>query len=305
MSGLFLSVRSAAIFCSLCLLLCSTVYCQTINDGAGSFAFDYKTGDEVKPVTVYYYCPADLAETSRIVFVMHGDSRSGLLYLKEWAQYAEKENFLLLCPELPKDQFDYWAYNCGNIYDSQKKSFNPKEQWTFNLIEQLFDFAVADREMLTRCYCIFGHSSGAQFVHRMVIFMPEGRFSLAIANGAGWYTLSDFDRPFYSGLKNTAVTDDQLKKAFAKNLIILMGEKDFFTQTRPDTYDETTHKWDRLYRAEFFFQTAKENSKQLSADFNWLYRTVPNADHNNPRHAIWATRYIVKSPKTLRKTARK
>lgn len=224
------------------------------------------------------------------------------MYRDEWQKHAGKYNFLVLCPELSKSDFPFWEYQYGNIYDKENKKFNPKDVWTFNLIEELFDFVREERKMRVGSYCIFGHSAGAQFVQRMVLFMPESRFSLAIANGAGWYTLPNFKYSFYrdlSGLKGSPVTGEGLKKAFEKKLIILMGDKDFVTKTSPASYAATKHKWDRVWRAKFFYKEAHARSEQMGAEFNWIYKTVPDADHNNPKHALWASRYASKSSKNI------
>lgn len=287
------------VFC-FSLYFCSCSYGKpVIGSDTGVFVFKYENSGNVSEVKVYYCAPEKLTENSRIVFVMHGDSRDGLRYRDEWQRYAKEFNFLVLCPELTMAEFPYWKYNCGNIYDEEKRIFNPKEKWTFNLIEQLFDFVREDRKMRVGAYCIFGHSSGAQFVQRMVLFMPEARFSLAIANGAGWYTLGNFDDIFYGGLKGTPVTKEDLKQAFDKYLIILMGDKDFVSRVRPASYTATTHKWDRVWRAKFFYEDAKKTSKEMGAKLRWTYRTVSGADHNSPRHAFLASRYAAKSPMTI------
>lgn len=290
------------VFC-FSLYLCCWLYGRpAIIDNRGEFVFRYKNSSGVRNVKVHYYAPQRLTRNSRIVFVLHGASRNGSMYRDEWQKYAIKYNFLVLCPELSKKDFPFWEYQYGNIYDKEKRKFNQKEDWTFNLIEQLFDFVREDRKMRVGAYCIFGHSAGAQFVQRMVLFMPEARFSLAIANGAGWYTLPNFEHDYYrkvSGLKGTLVTKEGLEKAFEKNLVILIGDKDFVTRTKPASYAATTHKWDRVWRAEFFYEEAETRSEQMRAELNWMYKTVPDADHNNPRHALWASRYIAKSQKYI------
>lgn len=291
------------VFC-FSLYLCSCLYGKpAIIDNKGEFVFKYENSSKVRNIKVYYYAPKKLTQNSRIVFVLHGDNRNGARYRDEWQKYARKYNFLVLCPELSKRDFSFWEYNCGNIYDNENKRFNPKEDWTFNLIEQLFDFVREDRKMRVGSYCIFGHSAGAQLVQRMVLFMPEARFSRAIANGAGWYTLPNFKRGFNGGLKGTPVTEEGLKKAFEKNLIILMGDKDFVTKTRPASYAATKHKWDRVWRAKFFYEEAKTRSEQMGVELNWIYKTVPDADHNNPKHALRASRYAAKSPKNISRKA--
>ena len=291
------------VFC-LSLLLCRYLYGKpAITASKGQFVFRYENSEKVTDIKVYYYAPKKLTKTSRIVFVLHGDNRNGQRYRDEWQRYAGRYNFLVVCPELAKTDFNYWQYNCGNIYDNKKRRYNPKEQWSFNLIEQLFDFVKADRQMIVGSYCIFGHSAGAQFVQRMVLFMPEARCSLAIANGGGGYTMPNFEDNFTRGLKQTSVTEDGLKEAFKKHLIILMGEKDLVTMKRPASYAETTHKWDRVWRAKFFYEEAKAKAEQMQVDFNWTYKSVPGADHNNPKHALRASRYAAKSKKNIPRKA--
>lgn len=290
------------VFFLICFL-CNCLYAEsTIKDNKGEFTFEYKNSIKTRNVKVHYYSPEKLAQNSRVVFVMHGDGRNGAVYRDEWLRYAEKNNFLVLCPELSEEDFPFWEYNCGNIYDDSNKKYNSKQDWTFNLIEQLFDFAREDRKMIVESYCIFGHSAGAQFVQKMVLFMPEARFSMAIANGAGWYTLPNFEEPFYTGLNGTPVTEEILKQAFEKNLIILMGEKDFVSPTKPASYTAATHKWDRVWRAKFFFEEAKTKSEQIKVKLNWFYKTVPGADHNDPRHAAFGSQLAATSKKSLRKS---
>ncbi len=294
-------MRKVCLLSVLCFFsLSSRLYCKpVISTYAGDFIFKYKTAEKSYDIKVYYYCPKRLTQTSRIVFVLHGDNRNGAIYRNEWSQYAEENNFLVLCPEFTEEEFPYMKYNLGNIYNEEKKKFNPKEEWTFNVIEKLFDFVKEDTKTKVGAYCIFGHSSGAQFVQRMVLFMPEARFSTAIANGSGWYTMPSFEQEFESGLRSTPVTEDTLKKAFGKKLVILMGEKDFVSKIRPKSYAETTHQFDRLWRARFFYEEARTKSKELGVELKWIFRIVPDADHNNPKHALFASGYIAISEKNI------
>jgi hypothetical protein len=290
------------LFLVLCFLLflCRCLHAEpAITNAKGEFVFRYENAGKIRNIKVYYCAPEKLTKSSRIVFVLHGANRNGARYRDEWQKHARQYKFLVLCPELSESDFSYWEYNCGNIYNEKESRYNRKEEWTFNLIEQLFDFVKQDKQMIVGSYCIFGHSAGAQFVQRMVLFMPEARFSLAIANGAGSYTLPNFEINFVNGLKHTPVTEDGLKKAFEKNLIILMGEKDFVTEKRPASYAETTHKWDRVWRAQFFYEEAKTKSEQMEVKLNWIYKTVPGADHNNPKHSLWASKYAAKSQKNI------
>ncbi len=230
---------------------------------------------------------------SRIVFVMHGANRNGKAYRDEWQKYAARYNFIILCPQFSEADFPDSKYNCGNIYDYDRKKYSDRADLTFNVIEGLFDFVKQDRGMKAEAYCIFGHSAGAQFVHRMVLFMPEARFSLAIANGAGDYTAPVFDKIPYEGLKGTYVTKESLKKSFAKEMVILMGARDLMSKTMPK--EGQFHEYDRVWMAKRFYGIAKAEALKLQTTFKWLFRLVPNADHNNPLHAEYGSAMAARS----------
>lgn len=299
-SGSGKGVKRRVVFVVLCFLLflCPCLYAnKVIGSGKGDFIFKCEVAGKPCDLKVYYYAPEKLMKGSRIVFVLHGDGRNGAIYRDEWQRYARQYNFLLICPEF--SETDYWSYNCGFIYDYNKKAYATKDKWTFNVIENLFDLAKEDKGIVVGSYCLFGHSSGAQFVQKMVMFMPEARVSLAIANGAGWYTLPNYKQQFYTGLKNTSVKEVSLKKSFKKKVIILMGEKDYVSKKMPNSYEETTEDWDRLWRAKFFFKESKAKAEAMGAEFNWRFVIVPGADHNNPNHALTANRYISISEKNI------
>src|SRR3712207_6943257 len=61
------------------------------------------------------------------------------------------------------------------------------------LFRSLFDFVREATGNPSEQYRIYGHSAGAQFVHRLALFVPEARFATAIAANAGWYTMPTFD----------------------------------------------------------------------------------------------------------------
>jgi hypothetical protein len=272
-----------------------------IGDLAGDFVFKYKIAGQVKNVPVYYFAPKKLTHTSRIVFILHGSARKGEVYRDEWRQYANKYNFLVLCPEFRDSEFPDWGgYNGGNIYDWKKKKYNPRNEWSFHVIEGLFDFVKKDRQMKVGAYCIFGHSAGAQFVHRMVLLMPEARFSLAIANGAGGYTEPTFDKMFPKGLRNTLANEESLRKTFEKDMVILMGDKDLVSKTMPRS-SKALHKYDRVWMAKRFYERAKAEAEKREVKLNWRFRLVPNADHDDIIYAKYGSKYAAASKKNLQR----
>jgi dienelactone hydrolase len=270
-----------------------------ISDTSGQFVFEYKTGETVKKIPVYYAAPKSLTQATRVVFVLHGNGRKSEGYRKEWQPYAAKYNYLVLCPEFSEADFpDIWQYNYGNVYDNAAKRWTPRNEWTFNAIEGLFDFVRQDPKVTAEAYCLFGHSAGAQFVHRMVLLMPEARFSMAIANGAGFYTEPAFNKNFPAGLKATPATEETLKKAFKKEVIILMGEQDKVSKTMPKA-PEAFDDYDRVWKAKLFFTEAKAQADKLQVSLNWKFQLVPGAHHNDAIHAEYGSRLAAHSKRKI------
>ena len=64
----------------------------------------------------------------------------------------------------------------------------PPSHWSYTIIEDLFS-AVVSMGVQRKGYNIYGHSAGAQFVHRLVQFLPTCRVETAVAANSGWYTM--------------------------------------------------------------------------------------------------------------------
>ena len=140
--------------------------------------FDFtQAGHHVK---VWYHAPAGLGADAPVVFVMHGVGRNGEDYRNNWTAAADAHRFLLVVPEFSKAEFPGDdGYNYGNTVDKIGAPL-PREPWSFNMIEPIFD-AVRTRLGSRRAnYLIFGHSAGAQFVQRLLYFVPQARVARAV-----------------------------------------------------------------------------------------------------------------------------
>ena len=176
--------------------------------------FDFtQAGHHVK---VWYHAPAGLGADAPVVFVMHGVGRNGEDYRNNWTAAADAHRFLLVVPEFSKAEFPGDdGYNYGNTVDKIGAPL-PREPWSFNMIEPIFD-AVRTRLGSRRAnYLIFGHSAGAQFVQRFLYFVPAARATHVIAANAGWYMLPELGADFPYGLKGTPMNEAALRGAFAR-----------------------------------------------------------------------------------------
>jgi len=214
---------------------------------------------------------------------MHGAGRDAERYRDEWQDYAERFHALLLAPEFSAAQFPgRRGYNLGNVASKDGPVRVPKDN-AFAVIERIFDDASKRAGLATRRYRIYGHSAGAQFVHRMVLFQPQARIEIAVAANAGWYTMPDFAVDFPYGLKGAAVTPENLRLAFAKKLVIALGDNDTHFDDRSLNRSAAAMQQgaQRLERGGNFFRRAERSAAKLKTPFRWRLVTVPGAGHQN------------------------
>ncbi len=92
---------------------------------------------------------------------------------------------------------------------------NDQTLYLNNSIEYFLIFFKSKYKLHTNTYKIYGHSAGAQFVHRYLLITKEPAVDQAVIANAGWYTvISDNNYPY--GIRNIPVEfkGNQLKKFF-------------------------------------------------------------------------------------------
>jgi pimeloyl-ACP methyl ester carboxylesterase len=255
-----------------------------INTGVDSFViYTYKDSNR-KSVKVWTYKPESWNDKDKIVFVMHGGGRNANDYLNAWVELANKNNLLIVAPEFENKFSKYTTndYQEGNLF-SFFGTKNPKSEWTYTVIENIFDHLKTVNSITNEQYDIFGHSAGGQFVHRMLLLMPESRIETAIAANSGFYSLPNEKLAFPYGLKNTEIDiKSNLQKAYKKRLIILLGELDNDPslgtfRTTDLAMEQGAH---RLERGTTFFNANKELTNKNNWTFNWKIDTIKNVGHD-------------------------
>jgi pimeloyl-ACP methyl ester carboxylesterase len=248
----------------------------------GAFIFDGYAPLRDRPVRVWYDAPAD-PSTAQILIVMHGVGRNGAEYRDDWSDLVKGRNVLVLAPEFVEEHFPgAEMYNLGNVQDRDGRAV-PMEQWTFQIVEALFDHVRQAVGSRTESYALFGHSAGAQFVHRFIAFMPTHRARIAVAANAGWYTVLDDTVRFPYGLDEGPRKERELGNAFASNLVILLGGDDVDGEDdslRRDAGSDEQGK-NRLDRGLNFYQTARDTASRQSLPFAWRLTALPAVAHSH------------------------
>ncbi len=239
-------------------------------------------------IAVETYVPAACAaKPCPLVISMHGLTRNAAAARDNWVDAAERHGLLVAAPHLDKERFPTRLYQQGGVRDEPDQA-----KWVYAVIERFFDRALKSGRVEGQGYVLFGHSAGAQFVHRMAILMPQARFSTAVTANAGYYTLpvgreaaGGFDYPF--SLAGTPSTETTLKAAFARPVLIMLGDQD----NDPDHHQLNRSKGaqaqgtNRFARGQNFVAVAAAEAKRLGVESRWREITVPGVAHEQTKMA--------------------
>lgn len=269
----------------------------------GKFRFE---GWRDIPLTVWYTAPdmsaPEMPRNVPVVFVMHGVRRNGEDYRDQWSALAREHGFLLLVPEFPQSRFPRAAYyNLGNVRDADGQPV-PEEEWTFAALDPIFDHAVERFDLDAKGYALYGHSAGAQFVHRFMLFQTDARVTRAVAANAGWYTLPSACASFPYGIEGTQVDRDRLAAYLQKPMTVLLGEADNdpdhrYLRRTPEANAQGPH---RFARGQYFYSLAGRMAESLEVPHNWVLGTVPGVGHSNTKMARHAVPWLLDDAPALR-----
>ena len=240
---------------------------------------------------VFVAKPSKVNKATRLVVVMHGRKRNAEEYRDQWIEAAKELNLLVIVPEFSEENFpQVWGFNYGNIKTAQSEPIEQKLH-AYSAIGPLATEALETFKLKSNNWGIYGHGAGAHFVHRYVLHHPEANHTLAIAANLGWYlSMTDQEWPF--GLTNSGIDAAQLKQAFGKYFLLMLGKADI--STKPNSPYVKEH-WDtinlqgehRLARGRNFFKSAVKKSKEVDQFFKWGMVEVPTTKgHSNTKQMV-------------------
>ncbi|TQI76263.1 hypothetical protein FHT98_4055 [Bosea sp. AK1] len=257
-----------------------SAFAETLPLFAGTGPAESSYADPL-PATVAvstYAPPACAAKPCPLLIAIHGMGRNARGARDAWKAAADRGGFLVLAPRFDKEQFSSRRFQQGNVRGEPDKA-----KWTFGLIERLFDVARASGRVAGGSYTIFGHSAGAQFVHRMVMLMPDARIAAAAVANAGYYTLPVLagERAYPYSLKGTPAVDATLAAALSKPMLVMLGDRD----TDPDHPQLNKSRGaeeqgpTRFARGEHFMAAARDEARRLGVTLRWREVVVPGVAH--------------------------
>ena len=251
---------------------------STFGSNIEKFTFDNWTKPDLG---IFYHLPETVDENTKILFIIHGNTRNADDYLKVWKKLTEGENVALFAPHFTRNSFI--SFNTLQMSTSNGVIRPDKNLYLNNSIDTLFEFIKSKFNLKANSYDIYGHSAGAQFVHRYLLMSKDPKVNIAVAANAGWYTfLNGANFPY--GVKNPPIilSDSNVKVFLGTNLHILIGSNDIDVNSSVNKSDGAQKQGlNRLQRAKNFFDYTSIIVEQNDLVFNWKYQLVPGAPHSN------------------------
>lgn len=230
---------------------------------------------------VFYYLPKTIDNDTKILFVVHGNTRNADDYLNTWIRLTKDKNIAIFAPHFKRSSFI--GYNTLQMSTSNGKIRTNTDLYLNNSIDVLFEHIKSKFNFKNELYDIYGHSAGAQFVHRYLLMSDDPKVNRAVAANAGWYTfLNGADFPY--GVKNPPISlsDSNVKKFLSMNLFILIGTNDIDVNSSINKSKGAQNQGlNRYQRAKNFFEYTESIVEQNNLEFKWKYQAVPGAPHSN------------------------
>jgi hypothetical protein len=269
----------------------------------GSFIFDPQALLNRQPVEIFYHIPDGDIATMPILMSLHGADRNGDTHRDFWIDMANEHGFMVMAPEFSTANYPGLGdnYIMSNIFDDgdnpSSATFNNQNEWTCFVLDPLFEYVKTVISGTQQKYSAWGHSAGAQFLHRLFMYLPNSKLDIAVCSNAGWYTVPENTVSYPYGILNGQLPTSDLTAAFSKKLIVHLGKND--TNSDPNSGIRRNDVVDaqqgvhRFERGQYFFNTSQATAQNMAATFNWEKQEVAGVGHQPQLMANDALQYFL------------
>ena len=243
--------------------------------------------------TVYFSTPESIDENTKIIFIMHGASRTARKYLNDWLPLAKNRNVVLIAPEFSKESYPEYVYLM--MATERGKLLQDQSLYLTDSLGLLFDFFKAKLKLSTERFRLYGHSGGSQFVNRYLLLSEEKRIEKAAMANAGFYTFVDDQIPYPFGIKNMSVSAERLEWFLRLKGGVFLGDADNDPKhhSLPAMRKAKKQGRHRFERGTNFFNDLIKLGVEKNLPFRWRYQTVPDVAHNNAAMSLAASDFLL------------
>ena len=224
-----------------------------------------------KNMIIHYSLPKKgLNADTKFLFFLHGTGRNAAGYANTARYFAETQNFVTCTPHFSDTNFTGTAYARLNMMNSAFTQKRPENEWTGQIIDEIFLKMKQMFSLATDKYILYGHSAGGQFAHRFALFHQTNLLDFAIAANPGAYTFPDESLDFPHGIKNFMELKPRvLQHIENRKLYVIAGQNDN-DRAHPDLDlgfgEQGPHRYSR---GKNFFRYTCYYAKANSIFYNW------------------------------------
>ena len=245
-----------------------------------------------------YISPYVIDENTKVIFVIHGNTRNAEDYLSEWRPYIAKKNVIVVAPKFTKESFKYFALL--EMAQSSGKANRDESEYINNSISLIFNFIKSKFSLNTQTYSMFGHSAGAQFTHRYMLLSHDKRISSAVIANAGWYTfISTAEFPY--GIKNAPIkiSSDHIRWYTASKVNLLIGSDDVGFKSLNTSKGAQIQGNNRFERANNYFNTLIKEAEKNNYVLRWNFKVLDDIDHDYKKITPIAADILLQNIETI------
>lgn len=230
-------------------------------------------------VEILYTLPKEINNQTKVLFLIHGNSRDVKKYLNLWLEDAKDKNVILVAPHFTKE--NYPNFGTLQIAKSSGKILNDQSNNLTNSISSFFTYFKSKYNLESSTYRIFGFSAGSQFVHRYLMYGKDTRTEKAVLGSAGWYTFLNEEKYPY-GTKNMPIEKERYEWFLSRRVLFILGNKDNDPNHPTLNLSKGAKKQgnNRYERGQNYFDNLLNFSQKNKIPFRWRYKVVPSLDHN-------------------------
>ena len=240
-------------------------------------------------IEVFYSLPEKVNDETMVLFIIHGASRTAEGYLEDFLPHIQEKNLIAVAPKFSKDFYPHYAFLNRSAIDGKKlPAASPKLD---NVLGDIFEVLSSKHKIRNDKYRIYGHSGGAQFVQRYLLFSHDSRIDKAVLANAGFYTFMNQNLYPY-GLKDMELDDEEIQRVFRTKVALYVGENDTDRNFKNLKGARAQGK-NRLVRGEAFFLSLVSYAEEREIPFRWQYQIIKNVGHDNGGMVAGAAYFIL------------
>ena len=230
-------------------------------------------------VEILYRLPKEINENTKVIFIIHGNSRDVERYINLWLEPSKDKNVILVAPHFTRSNYSNFgtlqiARSSGKILKNQSNNLK-------NSLSSFFTYFKNKYDLQTSTYSIFGFSAGSQFAHRYLLFSDDIQVDRVVLGSAGWYTFLN-NEPYPYGMRNMPIERERYEWFLSREVLFILGAKDNDPnhESLNNSKGAKQQGSNRFERGQNYFKNLVIFSEENEIAFRWRYKVIDDLDHS-------------------------